>query len=281
MVGAHLYQELKNNTHNIFSKNKFSYKDSSECTVSRKLQMSESQDSVDRSDVLDTVSQDDSVHSLDKIGGSNERRGVLRAAAASVAAAFGFSTSATADSGRHKDITGIEAQKATREFRDPDSVRSVLRDHDDLFSQLSEGGHLDSGDVDELELDSITDPELGDSHDGERITAVQPSDEVVPEIRLYRETDNGILTIGIKPESDSRYAALNPHDDDESVEKLFSDMGTLSTTCDNSCTESVCYEFWSDCCCGNDNCTCYGCYTTMCQCECKSGCCNARCWGEC
>lgn len=245
-------------------------------------------DNLNRKVMLDNTHRDGR-SGFDVRTGEQERRGVLGGMLGSVAAAVGLSSTASAEPERTGNVTPFEQARALEGLQTPESLRAAVGDHTELLSELSDADVLEEASVDALELDAIREPHPDRDGEGEVLTARRLPDGVTPEVKLFRETGDGVLSVVVFPEVDHSYAILNFHEDGKEPAE-FGD-GPLATSddvttqgCSDSCKEEECsYECCN--CCGCDpcdqcfSCTCGYCYT--CDCVCQSGCCSFGCAGGC
>jgi hypothetical protein len=242
--------------------------------------MSSSNDPPDRSQLLGRVAEGDQTRTVVPEQNS-ERRGFLRGIAASVTTALGLSQTASA---QPPGITEAEAYEVTSELRSPEAVRNALSDQTELMETLYEEGYIDSPTAEAFEISSVSsfqDDEMESTH----VTVKEERGSAVAEIRHSIKTDEGVVTVGIWPDTGNSYAALSDGDESNLIHEQI--VGT-SVNCSNECTEkgNCSYEQVRCCPTGRFSCPDYPgddepCYEYKCDCVCKSGCCNFRCPGGC
>ncbi len=163
--------------------------------------------------------------------GPNRRR-VLKAAAIGAASTIG--------------VAGTAAARPAA-FESPDAMRDAFADHEDLLADLADRGLVEGRTAAELTLD----PAGADRADGHEVVRRRwtGTGGAVTEVKLVRRTDEGPLTVAVRPETGDSYAVL----DGEVVEPLDS--------CCPECTEVVCCS-----CCDEDGLCQQFCLGCVCAC---------------
>lgn len=188
-----------------------------------------------------------------------DRRSVLKSMAAGATVLAGASGLGAATTGK-APVSRFERDAAVRGFESPEAMRSVLSDHEDMLETLAAEGLIESASVDALTLD----PEGAVRDEGhEHVTAVRRTDgSVTAELKFTRATDEGVLTVGVRPETGTRWAL---HGEFDSKEPVVHDVSTMSCCsccgydryccgdwfCDTDCT---CTEWCYECSCPDDCC---------------------------
>lgn len=167
------------------------------------------------------------------------RRNVLKRVAAGATASVGFGGVAAASDGQRPSAS-------------PEAFRAALEDHRDLLAALADRGLLESADPSDLRLEPSS--ELR-SDGGERVrTSRSPDGRPITEFKLVRQTADGWLTVGVRPETNDSFAVLGTSENDTEV------VSSPESCCD-SCLRTYCCEY----CAPEANCDCYE-YCTTCDC---------------
>lgn len=210
----------------------------------------------------------------DATSGSIRRRSLLKGAAAGAASFVGMAGPASAlTTTKGSNVTALEAEEATEAFRSPDALHNAFGDHEHLLAELAAEDLFEQGTVDELRIDSVQEPHPSRDGEGTMFTAQRIDGEVTPEIRLFRNLPEGVLTISVFPEKDHSYAILNYHDDAMDPAEWGDGPITQSVdtqACWNPCDCNRCGYVCCNCC-GCAPCdTCFSCTCGMCyDCWCE------------
>lgn len=211
--------------------------------------------------------------------GSVNRRNVLKGVAAGAMTTVTASGAVTADDG----ISRTEVERVTADYRELGAVQQAFDDQSELLEAVAEAGFIEEASVDALGLSELREP--APEYDGEGVTygAKTVDDELTPEVRFFRNLDEGVLTVAVLPEVNDGYAVLNPHERDNPVEIQSVDGEALCGDCaNNKCCQECGYECCN--CCGCEpcdqcfSCTCGMCYTCV-DCQCCE--CGWNCAGQC
>lgn len=146
------------------------------------------------------------------------RRSVLKHVAAGATASLGFGGVAAASDGPSSTAS-------------PEAFRAAFEDHRELFADLADRGLLESADPADLTVDVSGDLR---SDGGERVKASRlPDGRPITEFKLIRQTSEGWLTVGVRPETDDSYAIVGTDEDDTEV------VVSPDSCCD-SCVRTYC-----------------------------------------
>lgn len=161
------------------------------------------------------------------------RRRVLKAAAVGAASTIGVAGTAA-------------ARPAT--FESPDAMRDAFADHEDLLADLADRGLVEGATAAELTLD----PAGAARADGHEVVRRRwSSGGAVTEVKLVRRTDEGPLTVAVRPETGDSYAILGG-ESAEVVEPLASCcIDCFEVICCDS-VDGVCREYCTGCVCRCD-----------------------------
>ncbi|WP_128477374.1 hypothetical protein [Halorussus pelagicus] len=210
---------------------------------------------------------------------SINRRNILKGVAGGAMASFAASSSAVAEEG----ISQTEVERATAGYREIGAVQQAFDEQSDLLADVAEAGLIEEASVDALGLTELREP--APEYDGEGVTygAKTVDGRLTPEVRFFRNLEEGVLTVAVLPEVEDGYAVLNPHEEDGPVEIQSVDGEASCGDCaNNKCCQECGYECCN--CCGCEpcdqcmSCTCGMCYTCV-DCQCCE--CGLNCAGEC
>lgn len=210
---------------------------------------------------------------------SIDRRNVLKGVAAGATTTFAVSGTAAAGT---EGISRADIKQVTAPYRELNTVRQAFDDQRSLLEDVAESGYITEASVDALGLTELREP--APEHDGEGVTygAKEVDGKLTPEVRYFRNLDEGILTVAVFPDLDDGYAVLNPHDSDEPIEIQSVDAAACDSCGSNKCCNECGYECCN--CCGCEpcdqcfSCTCGMCYTCV-DCQCCQ--CGWNCLGQC
>lgn len=197
------------------------------------------------------------------------RRGMVKGLFASVASVFGFSTASRASSGSGdvSRVTRLNDATNVKKYDSPDAIETAFREHEDMLEILHEQTTLESATASGLQIDSE------DIEGDEWITTRQINGQVTPEIRLFRRTERGGLTVAIQPETGERYAIRAIDGEPHVVDEV-----TTSGCSDSCCDEVMKCCAWDTPDCGATACDpycvqyCYTCGNCNCNLSCATHC---------
>ncbi|MFC4550000.1 MULTISPECIES: twin-arginine translocation signal domain-containing protein [Halorussus] len=199
------------------------------------------------------------------------RRNVLKGLGAGAATLGGVGVNAAAKGQPEvTELEGAHADRVIADYDNPDAVRRVLAEHDDMLQELQQRGLLESADVDNLGVDTLSPLDPEGKTESEQVVAKKIDDTVTPEIVIGRKTPEGMLTIGIRPETGERYALVNSPE--ETKAEVLDDVTTMWSCSDPCCDASCCPV---DSCEPNTICACNDCCV---NCSCGV---DPACWGYC
>lgn len=200
-------------------------------------------------------------------GTTLNRRNVLKSAAVG-AATSGMVGAASARTASYT-LTKEQVERETAEYRDPETVRSLLEEQPEILEAAAEAGYIESASTDALDIE--TDFEAykasGRDRDMALFNAKKKGDEVIPEVRVVREVDDGALSLAMRPTKGEGYA-LFVSDDGEADELYQSVSSKDDASTSNSCNECV---INADCASNEE------CQTQLDSCCCDPSCPNMSC----
>ena len=131
------------------------------------------------------------------------RRQMMKNSAAGAMVAFVGSASGAAK--QTAEITSAEEAVLLRDYRDATAIRQAVHEQSDLLEELSADGVIDSASVDDLY--EVSEPSAGV---GEKLTTYQVGDQFTPQIKVFRRTEAGYLSLSVFPEENRAHAVFNP-----------------------------------------------------------------------
>jgi len=151
---------------------------------------------------------------------------------------------------------------------DPTTMREQLADNEDLLRELSEDGVLDRADPEQFALDAHAVP--GASEEGASLTTAKRFDgsETTPSYVVNHETEDGFVTVRVRPEIDFATATHRTDDGEVTVygAQVPGEDGDVGVQCHGGC-DNECLIERCDGCPGEDCDTCCWCEPT-----CTPGC---------
>lgn len=204
------------------------------------------------------------------------RRNMLKGTAAGMLAAVSATNAAAK---REVELSAAEEADLLREYRSPKMADVAVHEQSDLLEELAADGVLESASIDGL--DTLTEPSEGV---GEEMLAHRVGDEFTPQIRIFRKTKAGYLSLSVFPEENEAYAILNPVVNGEAFGEGHletygnpEDVNTQGCWLGYECEDCNCYEY---CCTYDASGDCIQ-WCNSCDCTCVCCDCGATCSSYC
>jgi len=166
------------------------------------------------------------------------RRSVLKSAAVG-AATSGMAGAASAKTASYT-LSKKQVERETAEYRDPETVRTLLEEQPEILKAAADAGYIESASTDALDIETDFEAfeESGRDRDIALFNAKKKGNEVIPEVRVLREFDEGTLALATRPTKDEGYA-LFMSDDGEADELYRSASSEDDVSSSNSCDECL------------------------------------------